>query len=343
MELERMAADRTVGPIMLLAAAVAGFVAASYTEPAPASPQSGHPGPAQSHPELPVYGHGATTPTEIPKRGWWLAIKQAANGFNEDRLMTEAAGVTFYTLLALFPAIASLISLYGLFADPATLADQLQWADGVIPGGGIDIIKQQVTSLTSNGHQALGFGVIIGLLVSLWSANSGIKSLFDALNIVYHERETRSYVWRTVISFCFTMGALVFLIVALISVVVVPIVFNYIGLGSALPAILAVLRWPVLLVVLTLFLGLVYRFGPSRNDVPWQWVTWGGAFASITWVIVSLGFSYYVSNFGSYNKTYGSLGAAIGFMTWMWISSMVVLLGGELNAELERQAGRRPH
>jgi membrane protein len=145
-----------------------------------------------------------------------------------------------------------------------------------------------------------------------------------------------------VVSFCFTIGALVFLIISLASIVVVPIVFNFIGLGNDLPIILAVLRWPVLVIVLTLFLGLVYRFGPARQHVRWQWVSWGSAFASITWVIVSLAFSYYVANFGSYNKTYGSLGAAIGFMTWIWISSMVVLLGGELNAELERQAGCRP-
>ncbi len=216
-------------------------------------------------------------------------------------------------------------------------------AEGVIPAGGLDIIKQQVDALTSNGHQALGFGLIVGLLVSLWSANSGIKSLFDALNIVYHEQEDRSYLKRTLISFCFTICALVFLIVALTGVVAVPIIFNFIGLEHELPILYRVLRWPLLLVVLTLFLGLIYRFGPSRHHVHWQWVSWGSVFASIAWAVASVGFSYYVANFASYNKTYGSLGAAIGFMTWIWISSMVVLLGGELNAELERQAGVRPH
>jgi membrane protein len=263
------------------------------------------------------------------------------NGFNDDRLMTEAAGCTFYTLLAIFPALASLISLYGLVADPSTIASQLATLEGVVPGGGMDILKDQIAALTAHGSQALGFGLISGVLVSLWSANSGIKSLFDALNIVYHEREDRSFIKRTLVSFCFTLGALLFMIASLASIVVVPIVFNFVGLGSQLPTILAVLRWPLMVIVLTLFLGLVYRFGPSRQHVHWQWVSWGSAFASITWVLVSLGFSYYVANFSSYNKTYGSLGAAIGFMTWIWISSMVVLLGGELNAELERQAGRR--
>ena len=330
-------ADRTAGPILLVAAAVAGFVAASYNK-ASLTPQAA----AAVERAPPPLGAGAQRPTQIPRQGWWIAVKQTVNGFSDDRLMTEAAGMTFYTLLALFPAIATLISLYGLVANPATIADQLQSAEGVVPSGGLDIIRQQVAALTSHGPQALGVAFISSLLVSLWSANSGIKSLFDALNVVYHERETRSFVWRTVVSFCFTMGAMLFLIMALTSIVVVPIVFNYIGLGSELPVILAVLRWPLLVVVLTLFLGLVYRYGPSRNHVHWQWVSWGSAFASIAWVIVSLAFSYYVANFGSYNTTYGSLGAAIGFMTWIWISSMVVLLGGELNAELERQAGRRP-
>jgi len=333
-----MAEERTAGPILLVAAAIAGYVAASYNKPIP-TPLPAKPAVRQP---TPVLGKGAATPGQIPRRGWWVAIKQTARGFNDDRLMTEAAGVTFYTLLALFPALASLISLYGLVADPSTIASQLQSAEGVITGGGIEIIKEQVAALTLHGQQTLGLGLIIGVLVSLWSANSGMKSLFDALNVVYHERETRSYLWRTVVSFCFTIGALVFLIISLASIVVVPIVFNFIGLGNDLPLILAVLRWPVLVIVLTLFLGLVYRFGPARQHVRWQWVSWGSAFASITWVIVSLAFSYYVANFGSYNKTYGSLGAAIGFMTWIWISSMVVLLGGELNAELERQAGCRP-
>jgi membrane protein len=342
-----MAAEDRTGPILMVVAALMGFVAATYRKesakaPAPSLKKLGvNPAHAVSKP-VPALGLGARSPAEIPGRGWWIAIKQTANGFSEDRLMTEAAGCTFYTLLAIFPALASLISLYGLIADPATIAAQLATLEGVVPGGGMDILKDQVASLTSHGSQALGFGLISGVLISLWSANSGIKSLFDALNIVYHEKEQRGFFFRTLISFCFTLGALLFMIVSLASIVVVPIVFNFMGLGTALPVILAVLRWPLMVVVLTLFLGLIYRFGPSRQHVHWQWVTWGSAFASITWVIASLAFSYYVANFGSYNKTYGSLGAAVGFMTWIWISTMVVLLGGELNAELERQAGCRP-
>lgn len=285
-------------------------------------------------------GWDASAPSEIPARGWWTVLKRVFAGFNDDRLMTEAAGVTFYTLLAIFPALATLVSLYGFFADPAAVNDHLQSLSGVIPGGGLDLIEQQVKSLTSNGAQALGFGVLVGLLTSAWSANQGIKSLFDALNVVYHEKEKRGYVRRTLICMAFTLGAIVFILLAMTAVLVVPIVLNFIGFGSWSATLLAAARWPLLMVVLGLFLSAVYRFGPSRTHARWRWVSWGSGLAVVLWVLASVGFSYYVSNFGSYNKTYGSLGAAIGFMTWIWISAMIVLLGGELNAELEQQTRR---
>ncbi len=275
---------------------------------------------------------------EIPAAGWWPLLKRVGAGFSEDRIMAEAASVTFYGLLALFPAIASLISIYGLITDPTSLADQLKGLTGIVPGGGLDIIKAQVSALTSSGHQALGFGVAIGLATSLWSANAGMKSLFDALNVVYHEHEARGFVRLTLTSFAFTLGAVVFLIVALLAVVALPIALDFVGLGSATTLLVAIGRWPLMLAVLAGALGLIYRYGPSRHPARWRWIGWGGAAAAIGWVLISAAFSYYVAHFGSYNKTYGALGAVIGFMTWIWISSMVILLGAELDAELERQA-----
>ena len=283
-------------------------------------------------------GRGAPGPGEIPPAGWWHVIKRAAAGFNDDRVMTEAAGVTFYVLLALFPAVASFISLYGLFADPAQLVGQLQNLGGIVPDGGLQIIKDQVVSLTSSSNKALGFGAIIGIGTSLWSANAGMKSLFGALNVVYHEKEERSFVRFTLIAFAFTLGAIGFIIAALLAVVVIPVILNFIGLSSVTAILLKVARWPVMLAVLALGLALIYRFGPNRRKPRWQWVSWGSSLASISWVVASLGFSYYVANFGSYNKTYGTLGAVIGFMTWIWISTIVVLMGAELNAELEHQS-----
>ena len=337
-----MAKDSGPSTGLLIALAAAGMLSAVYGTKTPA--EAGHSG---SHDTTPGQqkadvggskaGRGATGPSEIPARGWWTVLKRVFAGFNDDRLMTEAAGMTFYTLLAIFPAIATLVSLYGLFSDPVTVNDQLKSIAGIVPGGGMDLISAQVKSLTSGPRQALGLGVVVGLLTSLWSSNQGIKGLFDALNVVYHEKEKRGFILRTFLTLGFTFGAIVFVMVAMGAIVVVPIVLSFFGLGSWSTILIAALRWPALMIILALALGVIYRFGPSRRGARWQWVSWGSVFATVTWLIASLAFSYYVSNFGSYNKTYGSLGAAIGFMTWIWISGMIVLLGGELNAELEQQ------
>ncbi len=285
-------------------------------------------------------GRHAEAPHQIPLRGWWHVIRRAGAGFIQDRVMAEAASVTFYALLALFPAVAALISIYGLFTNPAAIGQQLANLGMFVPSSGMQLIETQIAALTAKGSGTLGLTAIISLLISLWSANSGIKSLFDALNIVYHEHEKRSFFMLTLISFAFTMGTILFVIIALFGVVAIPIILNFIGLGFASAQLLNLARWPVMLIVVATALSIIYRYGPSRNFARWQWVSWGGAGAAILWVIVSLLFSFYVSNFNTYNKTYGSLGAVIGFMTWIWISSMVVLMGGELNAELEQQTER---
>ena len=282
-------------------------------------------------------GRDADTPSEIPAKGWWQIAKRVFTRFGDDRVMANAAGVTFYALLAIFPAIASLISLYGLIADPSTIGQHLSLAAGVIPEGGMQIIGDQVKSLTSAPPKALGFGALLGIATSLWSANAGIKALFDALNVVYEERESRSFIRLTLVSFAFTLGALAFVILALTAVVVLPAVLNFVGIGETADVLLKVLRWPLMLAAIAFLLAFIYRFGPSRTHAKWRWLSWGSAFSAIVWVAASLGFSYYVSNFGNYNKTYGSLGAAVGFMTWIWISSMIVLIGAELNAEMEHQ------
>ncbi len=282
-------------------------------------------------------GHDADTPLQIPPRGWWMVARRVAAQILADRVMAEAAGVTFYTLLALFPAIAALISLFGLVADPSQISKDLAAASGVVPSGGMQIISEQIHSLTSTPNKALGLGAILGLVVSIWSANAAMKALFDALNAVYEEQETRSFLRLTAISMVFTLGALLFMIVAMIAVVALPAALNFIGLGWTTALLLKLLRWPVLLATVAMFLALVYRYGPSRSRARWRWLSWGSVVASIVWVLASAAFSYYVANFGSYNKTYGSLGAVVGFMTWIWISMIIVLSGGELNAELEHQ------
>ncbi len=338
-----MAKDSGPSTALLLALAAAGLLASTYgikgrtAAPAKSNPHDLTPGQAKQEAGSSGAGRHAENPAQIPARGWWDVLKRVYAGFNDDRLMTEAAGVTFYTLLAIFPAIATLVSLYGMISNPASVNDQIASLQGVVPGGGLDLLSEQVKALTANPKQALGFAFVIGLLTSMWSSNQGIKGLFDALNVVYHEKEKRSFFRRTLITLAFTLGAIVFIILAMVSIVVVPIVLNFLGFGSWATTLLAACRWPILLVVLAVFLSVVYRYGPSREHARWKWVSWGSAFATVMWLVASVGFSYYVANFGSYNKTYGSLGAAIGFMTWIWISSIIVLLGGELNAELEQQ------
>ena len=337
-----MAKDSTPSTALLLLLATVGLLTSAFSR-APALEGASNPahntqaGQSKAAVSGSRAGGEAQHPGQIPARGWWTVLKRTFTGFNDDRLMTEAAGVTFYSILAIFPALATLVSLYGLVADPATVNDQLRALQGVIPGGGLDIITDEVKSLTANGKQALGVGLLIGVLTSLWSANQGVKSLFDALNVVYHEKEKRSYFHRTLLCLAFTLGGIVFIILTMAAVVVVPIVLNFVGFGAWSGNLLSLARWPALMVLLCLMLAFIYRYGPSREHARWQWVSWGSAFSSIAWLLVSVGFSYYVANFGSYNKTYGSLGAAVGFMTWIWISATVILLGGELNAELEQQ------
>lgn len=285
-------------------------------------------------------GNRAKTPTEIPPRGWWQILKRVATQTVEDRVTTEAAAVTFYVLLSIFPGIAALVSLYGLVADPETVTRQISMLEGIIPGGGMEILQGQLQSLATAQNSALSFGAIAGIATALWTSNQGTKAMFDALNVVYEEKEKRGFIWRTVVTLLFTLGSIIFVIVSLAAVVGLPIVLNFVGLGQMNDLLLRLVRWPLLLVMIILLLAALYRYGPSREAARWRWVTPGSAFAAIVWIVGSILFSWYVSRFGNYDATYGSLGAVIGFMTWVWLSATVVLIGGQLNAEMEHQTER---
>ncbi|HEV7457034.1 MAG TPA: YihY/virulence factor BrkB family protein [Roseococcus sp.] len=288
----------------------------------------------------PPAGAAARSPSEIPPRGWWQILKRTAQQASEDRLMMEAAAITFYTLLALFPALAALASLYALWTDPATIQGHLSALGGFVPEGGMQIIEEQVARVTETGGGTLGLGAVLGLLVSLWSSNQAAKAMFDALNIVYEEREKRSFIHFTAVTLAFTLCLILFAILTMMGVVAVPVVLGMVGLGGTAESLLRHGRWPVLLVLVGLVLACLYRWGPSRARAKWRWVSWGSAFASVAWLGGSAAFSWYVANFGSFNETYGSLGAVVGFMTWIWLSALVILLGGELNAEMEHQTAR---
>jgi membrane protein len=285
-------------------------------------------------------GRSAETPFEIPARGWKDIFLRVYRGISEDRIPLIAAGVTFYALLSIFPGIAALISIYGLFADPNTIANQLDTIATVAPGGAIQVLRDEMTRLASQGGTTLGISFLISLVISLWSANSGVSAIFDALNIVYEEKEKRGFFRYRVATLMFTVGAVIFILLSIAVVVALPVALNYIPLPGGTDLIVKIARWPIISVLATLALAALYRYGPSRNQPRWRWVTWGSAFAAVVWLAASVLFSWYVENFGSYNKTYGSLGAAVGFMTWMWISIMVVLVGAKLDAEMEHQTAR---
>ncbi|MBE9606908.1 YihY/virulence factor BrkB family protein [Acetobacteraceae bacterium H6797] len=285
-------------------------------------------------------GRDAVKPSEIPRRGWIAIAKRVFSESNEDRVMTEAAGITFYALLSVFPALTAMVSLYGLFADRQSLNTHLADLSGVLPDGGMTIIKDQLERLLSSPQQSLGLGAAIGLGAALWSANQGTKAMMDALNIVYEEKEKRGFFHRTLLSLGMTFCALVFVLMALGALVVLPIVLNFVWLGDATEMLVSLIRWPVMMVGMTLILAALYRYGPSREAAKWRWVSYGGIFAALAWLGVSAGFTFYVGRFGNYDATYGSLGAVIGFMTWIWLSAIVVLIGAELNAEMEHQTAR---
>lgn len=285
----------------------------------------------------PGRGRHATKPSEIPARGWKDILLRVYKEISDDRLFAIAAGVTYYGLLAIFPAIASLVSLYGLFADTGTMREHLETLSTVLPGGAIAIIGEQMQRVNDKGSATLGLAFVIGLAVSLWSANAGMKAIFDALNVVYDETEKRGFVKLNAISLTSTLAAILFVLVAIGAVVGLPVLFDFVGLGSVAERLLSVLRWPALLIVIAGIIALLYRFGPSRDRAKWRWITWGSGIASVLWIATSMLFSWYAANFGSYNETYGSLGAAIGFMVWLWLSASVILLGAELDAEMEHQ------
>ena len=234
--------------------------------------------------------------------------------------------MTFYALLSLFPAITAIVSIYGLFTDRSTIEGQLANASSFVPSGGMEIIREQVHRLTQSPASGLGFGAVIGLLVAVWSANAGTKAMFSALNDVYGEREERGFVKVTAISLTFTVGGVAMIILGIGFIALLPLLFGDIRLSSVFAFVARVARWPLIVLIMVPALAMLYRFGPSRHLARWRWVTWGSTIGAVSWIGLSVGFSWYVAHFGSYNKTYGSLGAIIGFMTWIWLSTTVLLL-----------------
>lgn len=282
-------------------------------------------------------GRLAKRPRELPRAAWKEILLRVKNEIAADNLSMIAAGAAFYGLLAVFPAIAAIVSLYGLFTDPATVAQHVDMLATVLPEQARTVLDRQLRSVTEAGDQALTFGAITSLGLALWSSSKGVKSLMTALNVVYDEHERRSFIKLNAVALFLTLTMLLVVILSLAAVAVLPAILDLLGLPPIAEALARWLRWPLLAVVAVVALGLLYRYAASRNPPQWRWVTWGAVVATVLWLAGSALFSWYVSNFGSYNETYGSVAAIVVLMMWMWLSAYVVLLGGELNAEMEHQ------
>ena len=285
-------------------------------------------------------GRTAESPQEIPPRGWKDVAVRLWTQISDDHVSLVAAGVAFYSLLALAPLLTALVSIYGLVADRGDIEEHLAKLYGLLPRDAIDIMRQQLVQLSQSEAPKLGFLFIASLLFSLWSANKGVTSMFEAMNIAYGEKEKRNFFVLNGRTLLFTFGFIVFIVIALIAIIALPPIFEFIGFDQYTHWLLSLARWPVLLISVITANAVVYRYGPSREKARWAWLTWGSVVSAVLWVIVSAGFSFYASNFAKFNETYGSMGAVIAVMTWIWLSAIIVIVGAELNAELEHQTAQ---
>jgi membrane protein len=288
----------------------------------------------------PGRGRQAETPTQIPAAGWRDVLTRVKDRITQDNVSLIAAGLALYALLAMFPALAAAISVYGLIASPDQVADQMAAMQGILPEQAHEIIGAQLQDLAGQSGGALGFGLIAGILISLWSARQGMTALMTATNIAYHEREERSFLRQLMVSLGLTVGAVLAFVLVVMLAVVTPIVLQALGLGGVLEGFLAGLRWVVLWLLVVFGLSVVYRYAPNREKAQWRWVTSGSAVAATLWIIGSLLFSLYVQNFAAYGETYGTLGGVVVMLMWFFLSGFVVVLGAEINSELERQTER---
>jgi membrane protein len=232
------------------------------------------------------------------------------------------------------------VSSYALFADANTIGKHLHMVASLVPGSTLELLGTEITRIAGKSDGKLTVGFVVGLVIALWSANAGMKAIFDALNIAYDETEKRSFVRLNLVSLLFTFCAIAGALLAVGAVVVFPLILAAFGLSSFDEPIIGLLRWPVLFGLLLVGLAVLYRYGPSRRRAKWRWITGGSMFAAIAWLVVSSLFSWYLGNFSNYNATYGALGAVVGLMMWMWFSTIVVLVGAELNSEIEHQTAR---
>lgn len=276
-----------------------------------------------------------TSPTRIPAKGWKTILLGTRDAIADDNVPIVSAGVGFYSFLAIFPALTALISIYGLAFNPQQVQDQLLQLASVMPEQALEILKQQLESLVSTSGGALGWGVAIGILFSLWSAKQGTSSLFTGLDIAYGVKKPRGFLMQNAISLLFTFGAILLVILSMSLIVAFPALVGYLGLPDWLENLISWTRWVLLAFIVISFLSLIYKYAPARRPVPeTRWVMPGAILATLLWLLASWGFSFYVSNFGNYGEMYGAISAVVVLMLWLFLTSFIILIGAELNSEI---------
>jgi membrane protein len=285
-------------------------------------------------------GETAKSPAEIPVRGWWDIARRTVARSARNGILLVAAGVTFYGLLAIVPAVAAFITFYGLFFDPGQIDDQVRKVGSILPERAVGIVRDQLDRVAALTRRTLGLTFFTTTVISLWSALAAVRAVIKGLNIAYQEKETRSFLRLNGLALIFTFGAMAVLTVVLAGLAVAPMVLDAIGLGPFTTTLAHIVRWPILVGLVLFAVTVLYRYAPDRERPQWRWITWGSGAVAIGWFVFSLLFTWYVSNIRNYDETHGSLGAIVIFMVWMWLSTAIVLLGAELNAEMEQQTNR---
>ena len=285
-------------------------------------------------------GREATHPKEIPSTGWRDILTRVWHEIGSDHVSMVAAGLAMYALLAVFPGLAAAVAVYGIFASPAQVVEHMQAFSSILPPGTWEIFKTQLQTLTGQNDGSLTIAAIGGLLIALWGAKAGMSALMVATNIAYAEAEKRGFFRETFVSLIFTVAAILGFLLVLSIGVVLPVALEVFGTSNWVQILAGVARWIVLWLMAALGLAVLYRYAPSRERARWRWVMWGSAIAATLWILVSAGFAWYVGSFASYGKTYGALGGVIALLMWFYLSSFTVVIGAEINAEMERQTAR---
>ncbi|RYH03350.1 YihY/virulence factor BrkB family protein [Salipiger sp. IMCC34102] len=281
-------------------------------------------------------------PSDITSKGWIAAAKRIFGEISEDHLLLIAAGCAFYGLLAVFPGIVAAMAIAGLFTDPSELVGYIETLSRFMPAEAAQIVIDQAKAVAGSDEGGLGLAAVIGVLTAFWSASAGMSALIEGLNVAFEVEHPRGFFKNVLARLSLTLGLVGGFFMIVIALVVIPLVMGFLPLGPTTEFVITLIRWPVVFVIVAAGLAILYRYSPARAPRRWRWITPGAAVACVLWVAGSLAFAYYVSNFGSYNETFGALGGVIILLMWLWLSSVIILLGAEIDSEIEAQAKQNP-